>query len=159
MAAYTIRQAVPGDEGEILRLIIELAVYEQLEHEVVATEEMLREWIFEKQTARVLLAEEDGAVVGYALYFYSFSTFLGRAGIYLEDLYVCPTARHKGCGRALLKALAGICRDEGLGRLEWSCLDWNAPSIAFYKSLGAVPQDSWTRYRLDGQTLADFADR
>ena len=148
MSTFSIRPAVPGDEAVILDLIRELAAYEHLEHEVVATEALLREWLFEKRTARVLLAEEDGHAVGYALFFYNFSTFLGRAGIYLEDLYVRPQHRKKGYGKALLRRLAGICEEEGLGRLEWSCLDWNRPSIDFYLSLGARPMQDWTQYRL-----------
>ncbi|MEA4824656.1 MAG: GNAT family N-acetyltransferase [Clostridiaceae bacterium] len=148
MSDFTIRPAVPGDEGTILAFIRELAVYEKLENMVVATEELLREWIFEKKTARVLIAEENGTPVGYALYFYNFSTFLGRAGIYLEDLYIQPTHRKKGYGKALLAHLAGICEKENLGRLEWSCLDWNQASIDFYLSLGASPMEGWTQYRL-----------
>lgn len=148
MNDFAIRPAVPGDEGTILKCIRELAVYEKLEDEVVATEELLREWIFEKKTARVLIAEERGTPVGYALYFYNFSTFLGRAGIYLEDLYIQPAHRKKGYGKALFTHLAGICEKESLGRLEWSCLDWNQASIDFYLSLGAAPLEGWTQYRL-----------
>ena len=155
---FTIRPAVPGDEGFILSLIIELAEYEKLAHEVVATEEILHEWLFEKEKARVLIAEEDGVGVGYALYFYNFSTFLGRAGIYLEDLYVRPAYRKRGYGKALLRHLAQIAQAEGCGRLEWSCLDWNQPSIDFYLSLGAVPMEDWTTYRLAGETLAKMAE-
>ncbi|MBE6930163.1 MAG: GNAT family N-acetyltransferase [Ruminococcaceae bacterium] len=155
---FTIRPAVPGDEGFILKLIIELAEYEKLAHEVVATEEILHEWLFEKEKARVLIAEEDGVGVGYALYFYNFSTFLGRAGIYLEDLYVRPAYRKRGYGKALLRRLAQIAQAEGCGRLEWSCLDWNQPSIDFYLSLNAKPMDGWTVYRLTGDTLKALAE-
>ena len=155
---FTIRPAVPGDEGFILKLIIELAEYEKLAHEVVATEEILHEWLFEKEKARVLIAEEDGVGVGYALYFYNFSTFLGRAGIYLEDLYVRPAYRKRGYGKALLQRLAQIAQAEGCGRLEWSCLDWNQPSIDFYLSLNAKPMDGWTVYRLTGDTLKALAE-
>ena len=155
---FTIRPAVPGDEAFILSLIIELAEYEKLAHEVVATEEILHEWLFEKEKARVLIAEEDGVGVGYALYFYNFSTFLGRAGIYLEDLYVRPAYRKRGYGKALLRKLAQIAQAEGCGRLEWSCLDWNQPSIDFYLSLNAKPMDGWTVYRLTGDTLKALAE-
>ena len=155
---FTIRPAVPGDEGFILKLIIELAEYEKLAHEVVATEEILHEWLFEKEKARVLIAEEDGVGVGYALFFYNFSTFLGRAGIYLEDLYVRPAYRKRGYGKALLRRLAQIAQAEGCGRLEWSCLDWNQPSIDFYLSLNAKPMDGWTVYRLTGDTLKALAE-
>ncbi|MBR6748808.1 MAG: GNAT family N-acetyltransferase [Clostridia bacterium] len=155
---FTIRPAVPGDEGFILKLIIELAEYEKLAHEVVATEEILHEWLFEKEKARVLIAEEDGVGVGYALYFYNFSTFLGRAGIYLEDLYVRPAYRKHGYGKALLRRLAQIAQTGGCGRLEWSCLDWNQPSIDFYLSLNAKPMDGWTVYRLTGDTLKALAE-
>ena len=155
---FTIRPAAPGDEAFILSLIIELAEYEKLAHEVVATEEVLHEWLFEKEKARVLIAEEDGVGVGYALYFYNFSTFLGRAGIYLEDLYVRPAYRKRGYGKALLRKLAQIAQAEGCGRLEWSCLDWNQPSIDFYLSLNAKPMDGWTVYRLTGDTLKALAE-
>ena len=155
---FTIRPAVPGDEGFILKLIIELAEYEKLAHEVVATEDILHEWLFEREKARVLIAEEDGVGVGYALYFYNFSTFLGRAGIYLEDLYVRPAYRKRGYGKALLRRLAQIAQAEGCGRLEWSCLDWNQPSIDFYLSLNAKPMDGWTVYRLTGDTLKALAE-
>ena len=121
--------------------------------EVVATEELLREWIFEKGKAEVLFDVADGTEVGFALFFHNFSTFLGRAGIYLEDLFVLPEHRGHGYGKALLKRLAAITVERGCGRLEWSCLDWNAPSIAFYKFMGAVPMDEWTAYRLTGETL------
>ena len=155
---FTIRPAVPGDEGFILKLIIELAEYEKLAHEVVATEEILHEWLFEKEKARVLIAEEDGVGVGYALYFYNFSTFLGRAGIYLEDLYVRPAYRKRGYGKALLQRLAQIAQAEGCGRLEWSCLDWNQPSIDFYLSLGAEPLKEWTTYRVAGERLRGLGE-
>ena len=155
---FTIRPAAPGDEAFILSLIIELAEYEKLAHEVVATEEILHEWLFEKEKARVLIAEEDGVGVGYALYFYNFSTFLGRAGIYLEDLYVRPAYRKRGYGKTLLRKLAQIAQAEGCGRLEWSCLDWNQPSIDFYLSLNAKPMDGWTVYRLTGDTLKALAE-
>ena len=149
----TFRFAQPEDATLILRFIRGLAEYEKMTDEVVATEELLREWIFEKGKAEVLFAVADGTEVGFALFFHNFSTFLGRAGIYLEDLFVLPEHRGHGYGKALLKRLAAITVERGCGRLEWSCLDWNAPSIAFYKSMGAVPMDEWTVYRLTGETL------
>ena len=157
MSDIVIRQAEPGDEGKILRFIEGLAEYEHMENDVVATEELLREWIFEKQKAEVLFAIMDGKEVGFALFFHNFSTFLGRAGIYLEDLFVLPEHRGQGCGKALLKKLAQIAVERGCGRLEWSCLDWNQPSIDFYLSLGAKPMDEWTTYRLTGETLLNMA--
>ena len=154
MSELTFRMAVPGDEQVILDIILELARYERLEHEVVATTQLLREWLFEKEKAEVLLAEVDGAVVGSALFFHNFSTFLGRAGIYLEDLFVRPEHRGKGYGKAILQKLAAITLERGCGRLEWACLDWNQPSIDFYtKRMQAVPMEEWTVYRLTGETL------
>ena len=153
MSRAAFRGACPEDTALILRFIRGLAEYEKMTDEVVATEELLREWIFEKGKAEVLFAVADGTEVGFALFFHNFSTFLGRAGIYLEDLFVLPEHRGHGYGKALLKRLAAITVERGCGRLEWSCLDWNAPSIAFYKSMGAVPMDEWTVYRLTGETL------
>ena len=150
--------ATEKDCAEILRFINELAAYEKMSNEVVATEELLREWIFEKNKAEVVFAVEDGKKVGFALYFHNFSTFLGRAGIYLEDLFVMPEYRGKGYGKALLKALARIAVERGCGRLEWACLDWNKPSIDFYLSLGATPMNDWTVYRLTGETLNKMAE-
>ena len=123
----------------------------------IATENLLREWIFEKSKAEVLFVCEDGREVGFALFFHNFSTFLGRAGIYLEDLFILPEYRGKGYGKALLKKLAQITVERGCGRLEWACLDWNQPSIDFYRSLSAVPMDEWTTYRLTGDTLLEMA--
>ena len=154
-----IRCAEENDVGVILDFIRRLAEYENMSGDVVATEELLREWIFEKQKAEVLFAEMDGRQVGIALFFHNFSTFLGRAGIYLEDLFVLPEYRGKGCGTALLKRLAQIAVERGCGRLEWSCLDWNKPSIDFYLSLGAKPMDEWTVYRLTGETLRAMAEK
>jgi len=125
--------------------------------EVVATEELIKEWLFEKKKAEVVFAVENGAEVGFALFFQNFSTFLGRAGIYLEDLYVLPECRGKGYGKALLKQLAKIAVERGCGRLEWWCLDWNKPSIDFYLSLGAEPMSDWTVYRIAGMTLKELA--
>ena len=139
------------------KMIVDFLKYEKMEDEVVATEELLREWLFEKKKAEVIFAMDGEEVVGFALFFHNFSTFLGRAGIYLEDLYVRPSYRGKGYGKALLKELAHIAVIRGCGRLEWSCIDWNQPSIDFYKSLGAVPMDEWTVYRVAGKVLLDLA--
>ena len=158
MPNCTFRPAVPGDEELILSFIRALADYEHMSDQVVATPEILREWIFEKKTAEVIFAEVEGKAVGYALFFHNFSTFLGRAGIYLEDLFVLPEARGHGCGKGLLKELARITVERGCGRLEWSCLDWNQPSIDFYtKRMRAAPMDGWTVYRLTGETLEEAA--
>ena len=152
-----IRTASVEDCGRILQMIWALARYEKMEDQVVATEDLLREWIFEKKKAEVLFATEDGREVGFALFFHHFSTFLGRAGIYLEDLYVMPEYRGKGHGKALLKRLAQITLERGCGRMDWQCLDWNERSIAFYRSLGAEALDDWTGYRLSGKTLEEIA--
>lgn len=157
MAEFSFRYAEEKDCGLILRFIRELADYEKMLDEVIATEELLREWIFEKQKAEVIFACEDGAEIGFALFFHNFSTFLGKAGLYLEDLYVMPEHRHKGYGRAILKKLAQIAVERGCGRLEWWCLDWNRPSIDFYLSLGAEPMQDWTVYRIAGDTLTKMA--
>ncbi len=151
------RFATESDVGLILQFIRELADYEKMLPEVVATEELLREWIFEKQKAEVIFALADGQEVGFALFFHNFSTFLGRAGIYLEDLYVKPEFRGRGYGKGLLKTLAKIAVERGCGRLEWWCLDWNQPSIDFYLSLGAEPMKDWTVYRITGKTLTELA--
>ena len=152
-----LRAAKPGDVPVILGFIRALAEYEHMSDQVVATEELLEDWLFGRRTARVILAELEGRPVGFALFFHNFSTFLGRGGIYLEDLFVLPEARGKGFGKALLRALAAIAVEEGCGRLEWSCLDWNKPSIDFYLSLGARPMEDWTTYRVDGETLGELA--
>ena len=157
MNQVTIRYARESDIPQILQFIRELASYENMLDDVVATEDLLREWIFEKKKAEVIFAEENGESVGFALFFHNFSTFLGRAGIYLEDLFVEPEHRGKGVGKALLQRLAQITMERGCGRLEWSCLDWNKPSIDFYLSLGAMPMDQWTVYRLTGDTLRRMA--
>ena len=150
------RFANEGDTSLILCFIRRLAEYEKMGGEVVATEEMLREWIFEKKKAEVVFALEEGKEVGFALFFHNFSTFLGRAGIYLEDLFVLPEYRGHGYGRSLMSILARIAVERGCGRLEWWCLDWNTPSIEFYRSLGAVPMDEWTVYRIIGKTLLEL---
>jgi GNAT superfamily N-acetyltransferase len=152
------RFATEEDTGLILSFIRGLAEYEKMADQVVATEELLREWIFEKKKAEVIFALEDGVEVGFALFFHNFSTFLGRAGIYLEDLFVYPAYRGRGHGKALIRELARITVERGCGRLEWCCLDWNQPSIDFYLSLGAVPMDEWTIYRLTGEGLRSFAE-
>ncbi len=157
MHQFTIRQATTEDVHIILSFIKELAEYENMSDQVVATEELLKEWLFEKKKAEVLIAMEGDKAVGFALYFYNFSTFLGRAGIYLEDLFVKKEYRGKGYGKALLKELARIAVSQGCGRLEWCCLDWNQPSIDFYLSLEAVPLEDWTQYRLTGETLKALA--
>ena len=158
MSQITIRYAQKNDIPQILFFIRELAIYENMLDDVVATEDLLREWIFEKKKAEVILAEENGDPVGFALFFHNFSTFLGRAGIYLEDLFVKPEHRGKGVGKALLQRLAQIAVERGCGRLEWACLDWNRPSIDFYLSLDATPMDQWTVYRLTGDTLRRMAE-
>ena len=158
MSRAAFRGACPEDTALILRFIRELAAYEQLEDQVVADEETLRRWIFEKKGAEVLFALEDGREVGIDMYFHNFSTFLGRSGIYLEDLFVLPEYRGRGYGKALLCRLAAIAKEEGCGRLEWWCLDWNKPSIDFYKSMGAEPMEDWTVYRVAGETLDRLAE-
>ena len=147
------RFAKRSDIPLILNFIRGLAEYEKMSDEVVADEKTLEEWIFDKQKAEVIFALEGENAVGFALFFHNFSTFLGRAGIYLEDLFVLPEYRGKGYGKALLKKLAAIAVERGCGRLEWCCLDWNQPSIDFYRSFGAIPMNGWTTYRLAGDTL------
>lgn len=149
----TFRYAERKDTALILQFIKELADHEKLLDEVVADEATLETWIFEKQKAEVIFAIENGREIGFALFFHNFSTCLGRAGIYLEDLYVKPEHRGKGYGKALLKKLASIALERGCGRLEWWCLDWNKSSIDFYLSLGAEPMSDWTVYRIAGDTL------
>ncbi len=153
MAQVSYRFATEKDAPVILDLVRQLAEYEKAADRVVATEELLRESLFENHAAEVLLAEVDGQSIGFALFFTSFSTWLGRAGIFLEDLFVLPSERGKGYGKGLLQRLAQIAVERNCGRLEWNCLDWNQPSIDFYLSLGAEKMDSWTTYRLEGDTL------
>ena len=152
------RFAVPEDCETILSFIRQLALYEHMEDQVVADEALLREWIFEKGKAEVLFALDGETPVGIALFFHNFSTFLGRAGIYLEDLFVLPEHRGKGYGKGLLKELARIAVERGCGRLDWSCLDWNKPSIDFYLSLDAEAMTDWTGYRLSGDSLRRMAE-
>ena len=148
-----IRLANENDTALILDFIRELAAYEKMSEQVVASEELLRQWIFEKKKAEVIFALEDEKEVGFALFFHNFSTFLGRAGIYLEDLFVRPEYRGRGHGKRLICELARIAVERGCGRLEWSCLDWNQPSIDFYLSLGAQQMHEWTTYRFEGEQL------
>ena len=156
---HSYRFAVREDVPLILAMIRELADYEGLLSEVVATEAVLEEWLFDRRGAEVLFVlAPDGAEVGFALFFHNFSTFLGRGGVYLEDLYVRPEHRGRGYGKGLIRQLARIAKEWGCGRLEWWCLDSNTPSIDFYLSLGAEPMRDWTVYRLTGETLARLAD-
>lgn len=153
----TFRYAEESDTKLILQFIKDLAEYEEMLNEVIATEDTLRKWIFEKKKAEVIFALVDEVEVGFALFFHNFSTFLGRAGIYLEDLYVKPEYRGRGYGKDILKKLAKIAVERECGRLEWWCLDWNKPSIDFYLSLGAEAMNDWTVYRIAGNTLIDMA--
>ncbi len=157
MEKLTFRQAVEADCGLVLEFIKQLAEYEKMLPDVVATEQLLHQALFQDRRAEVIFALEDGVEVGFALYFHNFSTFVGRSGLYLEDLFVKPAYRGKGYGKALLKHLAKIALERGCGRFEWVCLDWNQPSIDFYRSLGAVPQDEWTIYRVAGDALQKLA--
>ena len=158
MNHIAFRYAEEKDAALILEFIRELADYEHMLDQVVATEALLKEWIFEKKKAEVIFAMDNGREVGFALFFHNFSTFLGRAGLYLEDLFVKPDSRGKGIGTAILKQLARIALERGCGRLEWYCLDWNKPSIDFYLSLGAKPMDGWTVYRVTGEGLKHLAE-
>ena len=154
-----IRPAVEADVALILSLIRELAEYERLTHEVCASEEEIRVWLFgAKPVAEALIAEHGDSPVGFALFFHNFSTFLGRPGLYIEDLYVSPELRGKGIGNKLLKEIARIARDRGCGRLEWAVLDWNEPAIKFYEGLGAKPMSDWTVFRLTVEGISRLAD-
>ncbi|MCK5781095.1 MAG: GNAT family N-acetyltransferase [Flavobacteriales bacterium] len=155
----SIREAQKKDAKHIHRLITELAVYEKLEHEVKATIKDLEISIFDKKQAKVLIAELDNEIVAYALYFESYSTFLAKAGIYLEDLYVERSHRGKGIGKTLLARLAKITIENNYGRLEWAVLDWNSPAIDFYKSIGANPMEGWTVNRLTGKALNELSKK
>ena len=153
-----IRKGQEKDLGLIIELIKELAIFEKLLDEVVANESVLRKTLFgDKPYAEVIIAEVDGSPMGFALFFHNFSTFLGRPGIYLEDLYVRPEARGKGVGKKLLQYLAALCVERQCKRLEWSVLDWNKGAIGFYESIGAKPMSGWTTYRLDGEALENFS--
>lgn len=155
---FTIRRAVRGDAALILGFIRKIAEYEKLLHEVEATEESITKWIFDRGHAHVIIAELDGSPIGFALYFYNFSTFTGRPGLYLEDLFIDPEYRGHGYGKAMLYHLAAKAHEEGCGRMEWVCLDWNQNSIDFYKSIGAVAMDQWTIYRLSDSRLKEIHD-
>ncbi len=158
MTSLNIRQARPDDVDQIMQFVIDLAIYEKEEDAVIATPEHFKKALFcDNPQAHCLIAEADGKAVGFAVYFFSFSTWLGQHGIYLEDLYVSPESRGLGAGKALLKKLAMIAIEKNLGRVEWSVLDWNEPSIKFYEAMGAEPKDGWTVYRLSDQALTDFA--
>ena len=152
------RFAVREDAERILQFIRDLAAYERMEDQVVATPQLLEQWLFDRQKAEVIFALEEGREVGFALFFHNFSTFLGRAGLYLEDLYVKPEYRGRGYGKGLLCKLGSIARERECGRLEWWCLDWNRPSIDFYRSMGAQPMTDWTVYRIAGETLRDMPE-
>ncbi len=153
------RFATEADASLIIDFIRGLAEYEKMTDEMISDEALIREWIFKRKKAEVIFALEDGVEVGFALFFHNFSTFLGRAGIYLEDLFVKPEYRGRGHGKALIKELARITVERGCGRLEWCCLDWNKPSIDFYLSLGARQMSEWTTYRLAGESLNSLAKK
>ena len=155
---FDIRFAAVEDCVLILKFIKELASYEKLEHEVTATENILKEWIFEKKKCEVLIASENNIEIGYALFFHNFSTFLGKAGVYLEDLYINPDYRGLGYGKKLLKEVAKIAVERGCERLDWQCLDWNKSSIDFYLSLNAIEMSDWNSYRLSHEVLKRFAE-
>ena len=157
MSQASYRFATPDDVPVIIDLIKQLAEYEKAADQVVATEDLLHESLFAQRAAEVLLVEVDGRAVGFAVFFTSYSTWLARAGIFLEDLFVLPDERGKGYGKGLLVRLAQIAVERGCGRLEWNCLDWNQPSIDFYLSLGAEKMECWTTYRLEGDTLETLA--
>lgn len=159
MSSIVIRPATPEDASLIMRFITELAIYEKAEHEVVASEDVIRNSLFDANSGTsALICNIDDVPVGFAVYFSSYSTWLGKKGIYLEDLYVSPEYRGVGAGKALLKYLAQVAVATHCGRFEWSVLDWNEPAIQFYKSLGAEPQDEWIRYRLTGAALEALAN-
>ena len=155
----TFRTAQRGDCALILRFIRELAEYERMTNSVAATEKLLEEWLFDKKAAEAMFAAVNGSDAAFAVFFPNFSTFLGHAGMYLEDLYVLPEYRSCGVGTALLRELARIAVERGYGRLEWQCLDWNEAAIRFYRTLGAKPLNDWTGYRLEGDILSGFANR
>jgi len=158
MSELTIRTAVATDTGVLLSFIKDLAIYEKAEHEVLATEESIKASMFaENSQVFGLICELDGVAIGSAIYFYNYSTWLAKSGLYLEDLYVAPQYRGKGAGLALLKAMAKIAINKDCARFEWSCLDWNTPSRDFYASIGSKAQEEWVSYRMTGQTLVDFA--
>jgi GNAT superfamily N-acetyltransferase len=155
-----IRSATAGDVPVILRFIRELAAYEKLSHELTATEDLLRRHLFgERPMAEVILAGEDGVEAGFALFFHNYSTFVGKPGIYLEDVYVRPEFRGRGLGKAMMIYLARLARQRDCGRFEWAVLDWNKPSLDFYQSIGARPMSDWTVQRMTGKELAALAEQ
>ena len=156
---FSIRPAVSEDSDVILGLIRKLAEYEKMEDDCVATREELEQTLFRQKFAEVVLGIYQGTPVAYALFFHNYSTFLAKPGIYLEDLFVVQEMRGKGMGKAMLSYLAKLAVERGCGRLEWSCLDWNAPSIAFYRQLGAKPMEEWTTFRADGDALQALAEK
>ena len=153
-----IRPAEPHETGLVLDFIKRLADYEKCADEVVADEATLYHSLFVEHSAEVVFAEEEGTVVGFALFFHNFSTFVGRKGLYLEDLFVLPEKRGRGYGKALLKYLAKVAVERNCGRMEWICLDWNKPAIEVYRSIGAIPMDEWTVQRMDESVLTRFAE-
>ena len=157
MPSFNIRPAKETEAGLILEFIKKLAAYEKCSDEVVADEATIYNSIFVEKAAEVVFAEEDGVVIGFALFFHNFSTFVGRKGLYLEDLFIIPEKRGLGYGKAILKYLANIAIERNCGRMEWICLDWNAPSLAFYRSIGAVPMDEWTVQRMHENVVKTFA--
>lgn len=157
MKAFTIRPARPDEAGLVLDFIKRLAVYEKCEGDVVADEATIYHSLFVERAAEVVFAEEDGVPVGFALFFHNFSTFVGRKGMYLEDLFILPEKRGLGYGKALLKYVARIAVERNCGRMEWICLDWNESALSIYRSIGAVPLSDWTVQRLDEQALIRFA--
>lgn len=159
LPGFTLRFAQENDTALILYFIKSLAAYENLLDQVEATEESLKRSIFEQKRAEVMIAEFEGKPVGYMLFFYNYSTFRGKAGIYVEDIFVEPAMRGKGFGKAMFACLARLTEERDCARLEWACLDWNKPSIEFYKSLGAIPMDEWTIYRLQRESLSKLANQ
>ena len=154
-----IRKATEADAALILEFIKGIAIYENMLDQVINTEEMIKEVVFGKGNAEVIFALEDEKEVGFALFFHNYSTFVGKSGIHLEDLFVWPEYRGKGYGKGLLLEVARIAKERGCGRLEWTCLDWNKPSIDFYLSMGAVPMDEWTIYRLTAEKIDELLAR
>ena len=155
---FNIRPAWPDEAGLVLEFIKKLDIYEKCANVVVADEATIRHSLFEERSAEVVFAEEDGIVIGFALFFHNFSTFVGRKGLYLEDLFILPEKRGKGYGKSLLKYLAKLAVERNCGRMEWICLDWNQPALKVYRSIGAVPMDEWTVQRLDEKALKRFAE-
>jgi GNAT superfamily N-acetyltransferase len=156
---FNIRPAKPEEAGLVLDFIKKIAAYEKCADEVVADEATIYHSLFVEHSAEVVFAEEDGSVVGFALFFHNFSTFVGRKGLYLEDLFILPEKRGRGYGKALLKYLANLAVERHCGRMEWICLDWNEPALAVYRSIGAVPMDEWTVQRLTEPVLHEFAKK